>query len=278
MASQPNRQRAKPLALMLLGSIFLFACGTISVDTGGDNTGSTVSTPTANRRSAPISTRVATSGDDDGDGILDSADGCPRQRENFNKVFDTDGCPDNGIQELMEVAAEYINDFWAQEFKEGGVRYTLPREVVPYTRQIRTPCGPAVLNNAFYCPRGHGIYYDLNFLQEQLDTDGDFAPATILAHEWGHLVQANLDILGGDVHSIQIELQADCFAGAWAKYAGEQGVLEEGDLDEGAIALFKAGDDINTPWFDPQAHGQPEQRIEAFERGLNGGTDVCFER
>lgn len=64
---------------------------------------------------------------------------------------------------------------------------------------------------------------------------------TILAHEWGHLVQANLGFLNGQYLTIQTELQADCFAGSWASHAGEEGYLEEGDLDEGASSLFKAG-------------------------------------
>jgi|GEM_PF-5305517 len=215
-------------------------------------------------------------GDRDGDNIPDESDECPRVAENINKVFDTDGCADT-IQTLMDVGAEFINDFWVREFEEANVEYTPPREIVPYTRPIQTACGRAVLQNAFYCGRSHGIYYDINFLQEQLDTDGDFAPVTILAHEWGHLVQGNLGILDAGGFTIDIELQADCFAGAWAADAGEQDLLDEGDLDEGAIALFRAGDDIETPWFDPDAHGQPQQRVDAFQRGLEGGSDACFE-
>jgi predicted metalloprotease len=63
---------------------------------------------------------------------------------------------------------------------------------------------------------------------------------TILAHEWGHLVQGNLGLLKGQYYTVQTELQADCFAGAWAAHAGEEGLLEEGDLEEGANALFRA--------------------------------------
>ncbi|HKP52611.1 MAG TPA: neutral zinc metallopeptidase [Chloroflexia bacterium] len=214
-------------------------------------------------------------GDRDGDNIADNADRCPKVPENRNKVFDLDGCPDT-MQTLLIFAAEDINSFWAGEFRQAGIRYRPPVDFVAYTQQVRTACGPAVLNNAFYCPGSHGIYYDYNFLLDQLASDGDFAPVTILAHEWGHLVQNNLGIDRRATHTIELELQADCFAGAWAAHAGDEGLLEEGDLDEGANSLFKAGDDSDLPWFVEGAHGQPEQRFRAFEIGLEQGVDGCM--
>jgi predicted metalloprotease len=134
-----------------------------------------------------------------------------------------------------------------------------------------------VLDNAFYCDRDHAIYYDLNFLGRQLQTDGDFAPVTIIAHEWGHLIQADLGLLDSSRYTIDIELQADCFAGAYAKHAGEEGLLEPGDLDEGVGNLYKAGDESDLPWFASGAHGQPDQRVAAFQRGLDNGADKCLQ-
>ena len=213
--------------------------------------------------------------DGDGDGVSNVDDRCPDSKENLNKIFDTDGCPDT-LDDLIREAEEHINGFWQEVFDNGGVEYFPPTEIVPYTRPIQTACGAATLNTAFYCRRSHGIYLDYNFLAEQLYTDGDFAPVTILAHEWGHLIQANLGILQSDAFfTIEIELQADCLAGAWAFRAAQDKRLEEGDLDEAAVSLFKAGDDINTPWFDPRAHGQPEQRIQAFNTGFESGIAAC---
>ena len=271
-----GKERARMLALLLIGIAFLFACGGVATtQTGQQPTATRVIVPTI-----PSETQVPDpeGQDSDGDRIVGADDKCPKEPETYDKVFDTDGCPDNGIEELMAVAADYINEYWIAEFQEAGESYEPPSEVVGYTSEINTACGPAVLNNAFYCPNSHGIYYDLNFLQEQLDSDGDFAPVTILAHEWGHLVQGNLDLLSSGLYTIQLELQADCFAGAWAAYAGEIEVLDPGDLEEGATALYKAGDDINVAWFDPRAHGQPEQRIQSFDTGLKQQSDVCFEQ
>jgi hypothetical protein len=214
------------------------------------------------------------SGDMDSDRIPDADDFCPKAVENYNKVFDLDGCPDT-MQTLIIFAAEDLDAFWSGVFKESGLRYRIPLDFLPYTRPVQTACGQAILNNAFYCGRAHGIYYDYNFLLDQLNTDGDFAPVTIIAHEWGHLVQSNLGLLRGQFYTIQTELQADCFAGAWSKSVAEKGLLEEGDIEEGAGALFRAGDDIDLPWFDPGAHGQPEQRVESFNIGFEEGVDGC---
>jgi predicted metalloprotease len=215
-------------------------------------------------------------GDVDGDSAGDDTDRCPRSAENVNDVFDLDGCPDT-MQTLLIFAAEHINAFWAESFRQSGIRYVPPLEFVAYNEPVETECGPAEPYNAFYCALSHSIYYHYDFLQEQLDTDGDFAPVTILAHEWGHLVQGNLGFLQTRSFTIDIELQADCLAGAWAASAGEQGLLDPGDLDEGAVALFRAGDDQETPWFDPGAHGQPDQRVDAFATGLEGGAGACTE-
>jgi predicted metalloprotease len=214
-------------------------------------------------------------GDADADGFSDEADDCPNEAENLNKIFDTDGCPDS-MDDLIGFAASDLNQFWADMFADSGLHYEPPTELVAYNEPIRTACGVAVPNNAFYCRLSHGIYYHEDFLIEQLNTDGDFAPVVIIAHEWGHLVQANLGLLTGDRFTIEKELEADCLAGVWAAHAGEMGYLEEGDLEEGAIALFRAGDDLDTPWFDPNAHGQPEQRVQAFIIGLEQGVEACL--
>jgi predicted metalloprotease len=213
-------------------------------------------------------------GDADGDGIANVQDSCPAELENINAVFDLDGCPDT-TQTLIDFAAEDINAFWQQTFDDSEVEYEPPTEFVGYTEPIETACGDADLNNAFYCGASHGIYYDLNFLDSQLHTFGDLAPVIIIAHEWGHLVQANLGLLGGRYLSVETELQADCFAGAWAQHANEAGMLEEGDLDEAGAALFNAGDE-DMPWFDPDAHGPPEQRVRAFADGFQNGVSRCL--
>lgn len=183
--------------------------------------------------------------------------------------------PDFPLHQLLPLAATHINQFWHQSFYAGRLNYVTPR-MVPYTQPIRTPCGTLSLNNAFYCAPANSIYYDYNFMSEMYSRIGDYAAVSILAHEWGHLVQRQLGIAQGNSFTIQMELQADCLSGAYTQYAEKVGVLDPGDLEEAGVGLFKAGDQIGMPWFHPQAHGTAMQRINWFLKGYNDGARKCF--
>lgn len=132
------------------------------------------------------------------------------------------------------------------------------------------------MNNAFYCSASNSIYYDYNFMSRMYSQVGDYAAVSILAHEWGHLVQTQLGISNGRAFSIHMELQADCLSGAYTQYAEKMGVLEEGDMEEAGVGLFGAGDPKGMPWFAPLAHGKSMQRISAFLDGYKGGVQVCL--
>ena len=217
--------------------------------------------------------------DSDRDGVRDSRDDC-RNEDEDDGVWGSDpkdGCPGT-IDDLVELARADIDFFWQQTFQnEGeGALYEPPLQFTAYTTEIETGCGLATLDNAFYCSADHSIYYDVSFLEHELETNGDFGPVLIIAHEWGHLVQSILGILDStELLTIETELQADCLAGVWAADADERGLLEEGDFEEGMVALLRVGDPFGTDFFDPQAHGQPGQRIDSFNSGFNLGLEGC---
>lgn len=183
--------------------------------------------------------------------------------------------PDMPLNTLLQYAVADINKFWGQGFAASGRRYVAPG-VYPYSRPVTTACGTAVMNNAFYCPASNSIYFDAGFVRKFYEEVGDYAAVSIIAHEWGHLVQAQLGINRGNSFSIQMELQADCLAGAYTLYAERAGELEEGDMEEAGVGLFNAGDQKGTPWFSPQAHGRPMKRIGSFLDGYKGGSPACF--
>ncbi|MCZ2111941.1 MAG: neutral zinc metallopeptidase [Dehalococcoidia bacterium] len=187
-------------------------------------------------------------------------------------------CP-KAVTKLAESAKADIDEFWQQAFEGGGRRYEPPGDFVAYGREIETACGPTEPDNAFYCGRDHSIYYDAVFLGREFASHGQYAPVFIIAHEWGHLVQANLGgILQNDeVYSIEIELQADCFAGVYMRDAQDRHMVDERDLDSAVIALFLAGDELGTAWNDPRAHGTAGERIDAFNAGFSEGIDVCMD-
>jgi predicted metalloprotease len=181
------------------------------------------------------------------------------------------------LDELVELAALDINDFWKETFDEIGERYIEP-EVEIFTRaEISTGCGriPAEVG-PFYCPPDHQIYLPEWFMEYQLENVGDFAVVVILAHEWGHAIQ-NIYSGARFEFSILTELQADCFAGAYTRHAAdfsENVQLSEGDLQEGVVALYFAGD-LSTDWFDETAHGDSQQRLTMFLTGFQDGYQAC---
>lgn len=220
--------------------------------------------------------RSSRSNDRDRDGIPDRRDDCPRDKENEGGWDDdSDGCPDT-IDDLIELGRSDVDAFWRRTFEENDLDYEPPRVFQSYTREIDTPCGPTLLGNAFYCLPAHGIYFDQALFERELETNGDFAVVFILAHEWGHLAQGLLGVLGdSQFFSIQIELQADCYAGAYARDADERGILESGDFEEAIVTLFRVGDPLDTMQFEEGAHGTPGQRIDAFQRGYQDGVGGC---
>ena len=145
----------------------------------------------------------------------------------------------------------------------------------------------------FYCPADQLVYFDLDFLvqlQQQFGAVGDLAAQYIVAHEYGHHVQNLLGVSsrgqpaaaaepgpGQRSYSVALELQADCFAGAWARNADERGLLEQGEISEALNAAAAVGDDrIQSQagmTVDPDSftHGTSEQRVQWFRRGYDTG-------
>ena len=216
--------------------------------------------------------------DMDLDGIPDTQDVCPSLAEIFNNVFDRDGCPDTPL-DLYNAVRSDVEAAWNVTFQTNGIFYTPIQRFIVFSPipQSISACGTnANSSGPFYCPVDLGVYLEDRFMLDQLNRIGDMAPAVVIAHEVGHHVQNLLGILQGGFFSIQIELQADCFAGAWARSAGARGLLEVGDLQEAAQTMFEIGDPAGIPWFAPGAHGTSQQRQNAFGTGFSFGSDGCF--
>lgn len=186
-------------------------------------------------------------------------------------------CP-KAAKTLAEASRKDIDEFWDQAFSGGRRPYDPPTKFVAYDEPIRTGCGDSEMDNAFYCGRDNSIYYDVHFLGQEFAKRGEYAPVFIIAHEWGHLVQANLGLLEDEsLYSIEIELQADCFAGVYMQDAQLRNRVAEKDVDSAVVALFHVGDDLGTVWNDPQAHGTSGQRIDSFNAGFTQGIDACMD-
>lgn len=177
----------------------------------------------------------------------------------------------------VQLGIQVVDQFWETKFAQNGKAYRAP-QVRYYTSPVYTGCGKVDMNNAFYCSADHTIYFDAIFFTRlmkgvgnQLGTDGDMAIIFVIAHEWGHAVQG----LTGRLSSTSIlnETNADCTAGAFTLYAHQQGILERGDIEEAVTAISNFGDDL--PWTEPGAHGNSEERLMMFKRGLQKGIVGC---
>ncbi|GGK87931.1 hypothetical protein Sme01_74360 [Sphaerisporangium melleum] len=177
----------------------------------------------------------------------------------------------------INTALYVVNRFWATHWSRHFTgRYYPPNIFGGYSRSGKAApyCGYKQLtyNNAYYCPNGHYIAWDTDLMRRGY-REGDAWVYDIIAHEWGHAVQATLD---ESLRSRAAELQADCLAGAALYGAAADGTLlfEDGDVEEIADAYQALGDRL--PWTKPGDHGTPRQRIAAFNRGADHGINGCF--
>jgi predicted metalloprotease len=190
-----------------------------------------------------------------------------------------------------------VQEFWNGVFARSDRQYPYT-DTVFFTNQWQSGCGLASSQvGPFYCPRDQQIYIDLGFfdeLQSRFGAGGaPFAQAYVIAHEYGHHVQNQLGVLesigsdrqGPESRAVRAELQADCFAGAWAANAVGTGLIEEltqADINAGLDAASAIGDDriqeTTQGQVNPETwtHGSSEQRRRWFSRGYEEGRPaVC---
>jgi uncharacterized protein len=186
------------------------------------------------------------------------------------------GADDSNTRAVDERSAVSITDqFWSGWFADQGLRYVAPTVEGGYTGTDGPSCAgePSVPGNAYYCPPGDFIAWDDSLMAAGYDQIGDAWVYLVIAHEWGHAIQARL---ASSQVSRAIELQADCLAGAAITGAADEGLvqIEEGDEAEIARALAAVADDF--PWTDTSSHGNAAERTANFNRGSRGGVEACL--
>ena len=197
------------------------------------------------------------------------------------------------LKQFVSVVLAETEDVWTSEFREMNRQYRKPTLVL-FRDVVNSGCGQAgAAVGPFYCPADEKLYIDLSFFRElrsRFRAPGDFAIAYVVAHEVGHHVQNLLGTMGrvnsaqrqsgegrANALSVRLELQADFYAGVWAHYAQQRGIVEQGDVEEALNAASAVGDDRlqreSQGYVVPDSftHGSSEQRAAWFKRGLGSG-------
>jgi predicted metalloprotease len=196
--------------------------------------------------------------------------------------------------QLVSFVLNDVQKTWTTLLPEQTGKQYRHAKLVLFRGRTYSGCGTAqAATGPFYCPADEKVYIDLSFWNELAQFGGgtsEFAEAYVVAHELGHHVQK---ILGVEQRvqrlssqepaernrlSVDLELQADCLAGVWAKTGEERKFIHEADIDAGLKAAAAVGDDHlqrmerGTVSPDSFTHGSSAQRQRWFERGLRDGT------
>jgi predicted metalloprotease len=214
--------------------------------------------------------------------------------------------PSDDIGRFVSITIGNINAVWTDIFRQDGGTYRKPILVL-YQRQTDAKCGSAAQSamGPFYCPNDEKIYLDTSFFRE-IETrfrgcEGkacEFSQAYVIAHEVGHHVQKLLNILpkiqqqqqrmdrtAANHLQVEVELQADCFGGVWAKHEndrlqreGKPPLVEAGDVEAALRTASAIGDDTlqrkatGRVVPDSFTHGSSEQRQRWFTTGYRDGS------
>ena len=197
------------------------------------------------------------------------------------------------LKQFVSVVLAETEDVWTKEFQQINRQYRKPTLVL-FRDVVNSACGQAgAAVGPFYCPGDQKLYIDLSFFRElrsRFRAPGDFAIAYVVAHEVGHHVQNLLGTMDrvnsaqrqtsegrANALSVRLELQADFYAGVWAHYAEQRGIVEPGDVEEALNAASAVGDDRlqreSQGYVVPDSftHGSSEQRAGWFKRGFGTG-------
>ncbi|MCU0282515.1 MAG: neutral zinc metallopeptidase [Candidatus Nanopelagicales bacterium] len=194
---------------------------------------------------------------------------------------------------LLVKAYNETDEVWSEEFQRRGMPYRAPR-LAFFSGRVDTACGPATTQvGPFYCPGDQRIYFDLGFASQlrQLGVEGDYANVYIMAHEFGHHLQTITgveqqvrqaqqdDPRNANAYGIAMELQADCYAGAWGRMADDRGnvTVTPAEVRQAQAAAQAVGDDriqagagqrVNPETW---THGSAAQREQWYNVGFNSG-------
>ena len=195
--------------------------------------------------------------------------------------------PDD-LKQVVQGSLDDVEKFWTDQYPQ---LFDEPFDPVddyygygPNTAM--PPCGDPppsytdIQDNAFYCPEGDLIAADEEKLLPYLaENFGKFTIGIVFAHEYGHAIQARSGI--STDRSVVIEMQADCYAGAWTRWVSDGNsdnfAVKVDQLDASLAGMTTISDQAGTDPNELGAHGSAFDRLGSFQDGFESGAERCSE-
>lgn len=161
-----------------------------------------------------------------------------------------------------------LDEVWGDEFRTTGRAYTSPALTVELPATPTGDRAPDSTRDRAYFSARSGIHFPTEYLDDVRTAHGPLAHVVLtftLAHETGHHVQLLLH-RRFEAPDVDVETQADCYAGFWAR--------READASHLDLARFRAGAqaELRRLSEDPgevRTHGSADQRIASLAKGLS---------
>ncbi len=210
-------------------------------------------------------------------------------KQNVPSPTDCKMTPISGTNTAKELEAK-LNDqmaclmqVWEPPVTAAG--FELPRPpVTVYSSPVTTACGVMKEINAAYCAGDQHVYYAAKLLRALPSNVAatKYAAETVIAHEFGHAIQARTGMLIAGkaleqrasqndalVMSRRTEQQADCFGALYVESVAQSQGLSRSDLQGLVNMTYYLGDDVLSG--DPninEGHGLGKDRQAWFARGV----------
>ena len=199
-----------------------------------------------------------------------------------DRVVIEGGSASDRSQKVMRAAIADVDGYWRVTYPRvfDGRYVTVEGGFHAVDDGQTAPCSESpddVQGNAYYSPGQDLVAWDADGLVPYMvKTYGPLGLGLVVAHEWGHAIQARAQVSGPTVF---VEQQADCFAGAWVDHVRDQDDpyfrVDGNSLDLALAGFLELRDAPGSSAASSQAHGTAFDRIRAFQEGVEGGAEAC---
>ena len=197
------------------------------------------------------------------------------------------GTDDGAMDRLAVAAIADIEDFWREAYPKTFWAAFRPVESLTSWNSgdhaATEFCGHSTggFDNAGYCVDQNGLGWDRGVLLPKLvRMFGLMAVPMTLAHEYGHAVAHQSEMVDSRTQTLVGEQMADCLAGTYLRWVAQDSsprfTLSTGDgLNKVIAALIAFRDDPIELVDAIDSHGSAFDRVSAFQRGFVDGAGQC---